>query len=236
MSIPEGFRRSEEPTPAPLIGLELGIGLLLALLAGMLFAWLGREVMAGDTQAADERLRALVNGAATPGLTDLMVFASVWGAPRHLAIVAVAAGAAFLVRGWRRGAVLIAVTLIGAGLLDGGLKLLFARARPVAFFEHYPSPSSFSFPSGHALFATAFFGGLAALLWGRLARPAQRLVVCLGAAALILLIGVSRIYLGVHYPSDVLGGLAAGAVWVGAVALGDRLAVRRRRPRGVPPG
>ena len=227
---------TDDETRAPLIGLELGLGLLLALLAGMFFAWLGEEVLEGDTQAADEQLRHLVNGIASPGLTDVMVFASVWGAPRRLAILAVVAVAAFLARGWRRGAVLVVVTLLGASLLDGGLKLLFGRTRPVAFYEIYPSPESFSFPSGHALFATAFFGGLAVLLWGRLVHPALRVAAVGVALALIALIGFSRIYLGVHYPTDVVGGVAAGTVWVAAVALGDRIASHRRRRRAAPAG
>ncbi|HYC32826.1 MAG TPA: phosphatase PAP2 family protein [Gemmatimonadales bacterium] len=218
---------------ARLIGLELGIGLVLAILAGILFAWLGDEVAEGDTQALDDSLRALVNQRATSGLTSLMVFASVWGAPRRLAILAAIAVVAFLARRWRRGAILVVVTLLGASLLDGGLKLLWGRQRPTAFFEHYPSPESFSFPSGHALFATAFFGGLAALLYRRLGRTWLRVAVAVAAVLLILLIGFSRIYLGVHYPSDVLGGFAAGTVWVAAVALGDRIASHRRRGRVV---
>ena len=221
--------RTEEGATTRLVGLELGLGLVLAFLAGLLFAWLGDEVLEGDTRAADEQLRALVGGIASPRLTEIMVFASVWGAPLRLSVLAAAAVATFLIRGWPRGAVLVVVTLLGAGALDGGLKLLFGRARPMAFFDHYPSPESFSFPSGHALFATAFFGGLAVLLWGRLAHPALRVGVALAAGSLILLIGFSRIYLGVHYPTDVLGGFAAGTVWVAAVALGDRIAAHRRR-------
>jgi len=224
--------RTEERSSVPLIGLELGLGLVLALLAGMLFAWLGDEVLEGDTQAADEQLRALVNGIASPRLTSLMVFASVWGAPRRLAILAIVAVAVFLARRWRRGALLVVITLLGAGVLDGGLKLLFGRTRPVAFYDIYPSPESYSFPSGHALFATAFFGGLAVLLWGRLAHPSLRVTTGIVALALILLIGLSRVYLGVHYPTDVVGGFAAGTVWVAAVALGDRIASHRRRRQG----
>lgn len=217
---------------APLIGLELAIGLVVALLAGATFGWLGEEVLDGDTQALDDRLRLLVNRYATPTLTAIMGFASEWGSPRWLSVVAGVTTVVFLARGWPRGALLTVVTLAGAGLLNGGLKLFFGRERPTAFFEQYPSPGSFSFPSGHALFATAFFGGLAVLLWARLRGARARLAVALLAAACILLIGFSRIYLGVHYPSDVLGGFAAGIVWVGAVALGDRIAVHRRRIRG----
>jgi membrane-associated phospholipid phosphatase len=222
-------RRRDDPSPTPLIGLELGVGILLALLAGLLFAWLGDEVLEGETQVLDDQLRRLVNGMASPGLTEVMIAASVWGAPRRLAVLGVIAVIAFFLRRWRRGAVLVAVTLIGAGAIDGGLKLLYGRTRPIAFFELYPSPASYSFPSGHALFATAFFGGLAVLLWGRLARPGLRLAVALLAVSLIILIGFSRIYLGVHYPTDVVGGFAAGIVWVAAVALGDRIAVHRLR-------
>lgn len=223
----------EDPTdaPAPLIGLELGIGILLALVAGAFFGWLGEEVLEGDTQAMDDRIRLLINRHATPTWTEIMIFASVWGAPRRLGIIAALVTVIFLARGWRRGSLLVVITLLGGALLDGGLKLMFGRARPVAFFEDYPSPSSFSFPSGHALFATAFFGGIAVLLWARLRHPALRLAVGLAAVACIMLIGFSRIYLGVHYPTDVAGGFAAGTVWVGAVALGDRLAAHRRRRR-----
>ena len=220
-----------DSAPAPLIGLELGIGILLALLAGAFFGWLGEEMLEGDTQAMDDRIRLLVNQYATPTWTRIMIFASVWGAPRRLGIVAAVVTVIFLGRGWRRGALLVVITLLGAALLDGGLKLMFGRARPAAFFEDYPSPASFSFPSGHALFATAFFGGTAALLRARLRHPGLRLAVWFAAVVCILLIGFSRIYLGVHYPTDVAAGFAAGTVWVGAVALGDRLAAHRRRRR-----
>lgn len=222
----------DDATSAPMIGLELGLGLLLALLAGGLFGWLGEEVLEGGTQALDDQLRQLVNRYATPTLTEIMRLASVWGSPRWLGVIGAAAAVGFLARGWPRGALLVVVTLAGAGLLNVGLKLFFGRERPEAFFDIYPSPASFSFPSGHALFATAFFGGIAVLLWARLRRAGLRLAVWLAAGSFILLIGFSRIYLGVHYPSDVIGGFAAGTVWVGAVALGDRLAAhRRRRPR-----
>jgi membrane-associated phospholipid phosphatase len=228
MAVPELSRRAGDQARTRLIGLELAVGLVLALLAGLLFAWLSDEVAEGETQVADDLLRTMVNQRATPTITQVMIFASVWGAPRRLAILAVVAVAVFLARRWYRGAVLVVVTLLGAGLLDGGLKLLFGRQRPTPFFEYYPAPETFSFPSGHALFATAFFGGLAALLWKRLRHPSLRVAVAVGAVVLILLIGFSRIYLGVHYPSDVLGGFAVGIVWVTAVALGDRIAAHRR--------
>jgi membrane-associated phospholipid phosphatase len=120
------------------------------------------------------------------------------------------------------------VTLAGAGVLDLGLKEIFARARPQAFFDYYLVPASFSFPSGHALFAVCFFGGIAVLLSHRLRGRLARILLWAVALFLIFLIGASRVYLGVHYPTDVIGGFAVGTVWVASVALGDRLAERWR--------
>ncbi len=217
--------------PARLLGLELILGLAVAVLAGALFGWLGEEVLEGATQGIDDRLRTLVNQRATPVLTEIMRHASIWGAPARLSVVGALATFGFLLRRRQRAALLVAIALMGAGLIDSSLKLLYARGRPAAFFSDYPSPTSYSFPSGHTLFATTFFGGLAVLLWPRLRHPVARALVCLVASGFIVLIGFSRIYLGVHYPSDVLGGLAAGTVWVGTIAVGDRIASHWRARR-----
>lgn len=211
-----------------MVGTALGIGLLAAAVALGLFVWLGYQVRSGEPTAFDLTFRAAVRSRETAALSRVMWGASVFGDPVRLLPLGLAAAAAFLLRGWRRGAVLVVVTLAGAAVLDLGLKALFARARPEGFFDYYPAPTSFSFPSGHALFAVCFFGGIAVLLSHRLrGRLAQALVWAL-ALVLIVLIGVSRVYLGVHYPTDVVGGFAVGIVWVSSVALGDRLAGRRR--------
>jgi undecaprenyl-diphosphatase len=122
------------------------------------------------------------------------------------------------------------VTLAGAGLLNGLLKFSFARVRPASFFD-YPLPGSPSFPSGHALYAASVFGGLAVLLSARIRSLPLQLAIWFAAISLILLVGISRVYLGVHYPSDVLAGYAIGIIWVTAVAFGDRLARHRHRRR-----
>ena len=220
-----------EEGAAPLVGVALAIGLAIAAAAMFLFVWLGEEVLEGETRAFDTWVRNAIHGHAVPGLTTVMVVASRWGAPGVLAVFGVVAALVFLTRGWRRAAVLVLLTMAGAGLLDGLLKQAYGRARPSPLFEFYPLPHSYSFPSGHALFATCFFGGVAVLASHRLRHRAAEVAVWLVAVLAIVLIGVSRIYLGVHYPTDVLGGLAAGTVWVGTVALGDRLAEHRRRRR-----
>jgi undecaprenyl-diphosphatase len=213
-----------------LLSAALVAGLIAAVLAVLLFSWLGREVVTGVPPVLDERLRVALHGHATPGLTTVMIAASRLGGPSWLVPIGIALATAFLFWGWPRGAVLVIVTLSGAGLLNTLLKQSFARARPEAFFD-YPLPESLSFPSGHAIFSASFFGGLAVLLTDRIrSRPLQVLIWVI-AVSLILLVGASRVYLGVHYPSDVLAGYAVAVFWIVGVALGDRVASHRRRRR-----
>jgi undecaprenyl-diphosphatase len=227
-SSPEALPTREEAQR--LMTAALLVGLLAAAGAMALFTWLGREILEGEVFAFDDYIRRGVNSMASPGLTALMRAASLFGGPAVLIPVGVVIALAFLARGWHRGALLVIVTMAGAGLLNGLLKFSFARVRPAAFFD-YPLPGSPSFPSGHALYAASVFGGLVALLSPRLKHRALRIAAWFVAIALILLIGLSRIYLGVHYPSDVLAGYAVAVIWVTAVAFGDRLARHRHRRR-----
>ena len=213
-----------------LLSTALVIGLLTAAAALVLFTWLGREILEGEILAFDERLRALAHDLASPRLTTLMRAASLYGGPAVLVPAGLVAAVAFLIKGWPRGALLVVVTLAGAGLLNWLLKFSFARVRPASFFD-YPLPGSPSFPSGHALYAASVFGGLAVLLTARIRNRLFQLAIWVVAISLILLVGLSRVYLGVHYPSDVLAGYAIGVIWVTAVAFGDRLARHRRRRR-----
>lgn len=224
---------SSSPPPGPaesqrLLSAALIVGLLTAAGALMLFSWLGREILTGVTLALDDQIRMAVHGFASPRLTAIMRGLSLYGGPSGLTPIGLALSVAFLIKGWHRGAVLVVVTMAGAGLLDVLLKQSFGRVRPAAFFD-YPLPTSHSFPSGHAFFAASFFGGLAVLVSGRVRSSALQTGVWILALLLILLIGLSRIYLGVHYPSDVIAGYAAAAVWIAAVAFGDRLVSHRRR-------
>jgi undecaprenyl-diphosphatase len=218
-----------EPGSAPLIGATLAAGLAASLLALMLFVWLGLQIRSGAPTPFDIASRAGLRSLESPAMSAIMWGASVYAAPGRLSPLGLIAAVVFLVRGWRRGALLVVVTIAGAWLLDTGLKLFFARTRPEPFYDYYPAPSSYSFPSGHALFSVCFFGGVAVLLTHRINSRVAQVAVWLLAAVIILLIGSSRVYLGVHYPTDVVGGYAVGLAWVTAVAFGDRLAEHRRR-------
>jgi undecaprenyl-diphosphatase len=213
-----------------LLTVELLAGLIAAAIGMLIFSWLGRDILIGVTPAIDERFRSAVHGHASPALTRLMLAASFYGGPAWLVPLGIILALVFLIRGWQRGALLVLITIGGAALLNALLKQGFARARPAPFFD-YPLPASASFPSGHAIFAASFFGGLAVLVTARIGTLALKILLWIVALGLILLVGFSRVYLGVHYPSDVFAGYAVAVVWVAAVALGDRLASRRRQPK-----
>jgi undecaprenyl-diphosphatase len=101
--------------------------------------------------------------------------------------------------------------------------------RPIAFYG--TSPSSYSFPSGHALASLCFYGILAAVLSDRMRGRKPKFFIWLVASLLVGMIGLSRIYLGVHYPSDVIAGYLAGAVWITAVAVVDKILLDRREKK-----
>src|SRR5687767_1683256 len=203
-----------------LIGATLIVGVLAAVVAFGLLSWLAREMLEGETADFDGWIRTALNGMASPGLTGLMRFVSRFGGPSWLGIIGASVVLGFLIKRWYRGVVLVVVTFGGAWLLDFALKHAFGRTRPAPFFDQ-PLPASYSFPSGHALFSFVFFGTFAVLLMQRVKSHAARVAIGTAAALLVALIGVSRIYLGVHYPSDVIAGYLTALTWVSVVAVGD---------------
>ncbi len=210
------------------LGLRVLAGLAVAALLLWGFAELTEEVLEGDTQAFDEAVRTLLHAHASSTLTTAMKAATTLGSVEVLAGCTVIALAALWAAGRRRSPLLLAVTMAGAAGLNWVLKVSFRRERPDPFFD-VVAPSSYSFPSGHALFSLCFYGALAALLAARMDRLGARIAMLTAAAVLVVSIGVSRIYLGVHYPSDVIAGYLAALVWVVTVAAVDR-ALRRLAP------
>jgi undecaprenyl-diphosphatase len=184
-----------------------------------LFGWLAEEMLEGTTLRFDLAVRDWVHHFASPGMTRAMTAISLLGYNILIAALVVAI-AAFLLLAWWRAAGWLAITKAGALALDVALKLAFRRPRPPVFFG--AEPRSYSFPSGHALCSFCFYGVLAGLIAARTRSPAQRVAVRAIAAALVAAIGLSRIYLGMHYPSDVIAGYLAAAVWVSGLLVLDR--------------
>lgn len=214
-NVPEGALLAEAPL----------VSLAIAVLAIFLFAWLAENVALQHTGKFDSSVRTAVHACASPDLTRLMFAISFMGSG-GLVVSAVVAFALFRHFQWRRAAIWLVVTLAGALVLDLTLKFAFHRPRPIPFFG--PIPGSYSFPSGHSLFSFCFYGVLAGLLAGRVRSMTSRVLTWLAAAVLVLAIGLSRIYLGVHYPSDVIAGYLAGIIWAATMVALDRYRQQRK--------
>lgn len=217
-------------TPGGLLGLYLTAGLFVSLAALWLFGAITEDVVHHDPLTAlDVALAHWFRAHATPLGDRLFYTITLAGVPLALGTLgAVVAGALAWRRNWL--ALWGWVAAFGGGsILDWALKQVVRRPRPLSTEAYYVEPS-FSFPSGHAMMSLVAFGMLAYLLiafWatGRRARVA----IAVGATILIIAIGFSRLYLGVHYFSDVVGGYAAGVVWLTACASGVEVGRRQRR-------
>ncbi len=204
------------------LGLELLIGLIISIAAMFFFGWLSGEMREGDTARFDDSIRGFVHSFATPFLTEVMRLASFLGSTLFLVLLGLVVFGVFYYLKRRRAAILFAITTIGATILLVSLKLAFHRVRPEPFFDTI-LPTSFSFPSGHSLASFCFYLALAAIVTNRIKNLSFKIIIWIFSAALVLLIGISRIYLGVHYPSDVVAGFVVGFIWVITIAVADRL-------------
>ncbi|MEZ4865234.1 MAG: phosphatase PAP2 family protein [Caldilineaceae bacterium] len=180
------------------------------------FLQLAEDVWMKEAFAWDAPVMLAVHQLSTPWLNTLMIAITWIGSPGIILLAPLAAGWLWLRRRKPAAAIALMVSVIGAALLSGSLKLLFARPRPTVF-PPLLTEQTYSFPSGHTWVSIAFYGFIAYLLWQH-----QRRVGAILTAAFALLIAFSRIYLGVHYPSDVLASLSIGLLWLGTVIGGYR--------------
>jgi undecaprenyl-diphosphatase len=224
----DGAAELPEPERTKLTGLmevTVMISLAAAVLSLFLFAWIAHEMLEGDTARFDLAVRAWVHRFASPNMTRAMTAISLLGYDILIAELVLAV-AVFLYLRWRHAAGWLAVSMAGALGLDLALKYAFHRPRSQPFFG--AAPHSYSFPSGHALCSFCFYAVLAGLIAARTRAMVLRVAVGLAAGALVIAIGLSRIYLGVHYPSDVIAGYLAAAVWVTTLLVLDRWRVNRK--------
>ena len=199
--------RPDQPLPRwfPALGLLALLALVLLTLA----------VFTGASLSADDAIELNLHAHDSSFLTTLMDGLTILGyIPSVAAVVGVADVLLVLVRR-RLEALLLTGAMLGEGAWDDILKFSFRRPRPL-LWQHV-NPHSWSFPSGHAFATLCLIVLLTALFWRRLAGWLRWVVVVL-ALLLAFGIGISRVYLGVHYPSDVAGGWLAALAWLGAVA------------------
>lgn len=192
----------------------------LALVAGLwVFIAVAHGVKAGSTQALDERILRSLRDPANPaaGLGPLWLEEAgrdltALGGVVALCLLTLGVTGFLLISRKRRAAALLLTATLGGLLLSSTLKVAFNRPRPhvVSHLSHVSSPS---FPSGHSMLSTVVYLTIGSILAGLVGRRALKLYFLGLALLLSFLVGVSRIYVGVHYPTDVLAGWSAGLAW-----------------------
>ncbi len=200
---------------------ELGTLLMvLAVAAGVWgFVELAGEVLEGETTALDQRLFLALRNPTDPSeplgpkwLVEVARDLTALGSIGVLVLLTLAVEGFLLLQRKVRAALLVLVAIAGGQILSTLLKLGFERPRPAAIF-HDVWVSTYSFPSGHAMLAAVTYLTLGALLARVQPQLRIKAYLLLVAVLLTVLVGVTRVYLGVHWPTDVLAGWTVGAAW-----------------------
>jgi membrane-associated phospholipid phosphatase len=165
-----------------------------------------------------------------PSLIQAMLFITHWHNTIGVLLMTAVLGAVLYRMGQRQWLLPLLLCVPGGMLLNVGVKQLVQRARP-QFDDPLVTLGSYSFPSGHAAAATLFYGFLTAFLLAHLRSRGWKAAVIAIAVTMVLLVGFSRVYLGAHYPSDVVGGIVEGLAWL-LLCLGGIAKLRRRRRGG----
>ena len=176
------------------------------------FVELVEEVFEGETLFYDEAILNGINSFSTPFFDSFFVVITQLGGVIGIIILTSILLAFLLRRKFYQKALIVGATVAGAAILNIVLKLIFERARP-DLWEQLVVETSFSFPSGHAMITAALGLSLIFICWNTRFRW---LAVALGSS-FIIVIGFSRLYLGVHYPTDILAGWVVSAAWLSTV-------------------
>lgn len=196
-----------------------GFTLAAAVLAAS--GWLVMGPGKGTAAGFDGTIRGAIRQMQSPMWTQLFLAFTKLGSTLYLWIVGAAAGIVFIIYRWFRPLALLMIVMAGQAGLHYGAKWLIARPRPAAMIN-YPTAEGLSFPSGHAIGGLCLYAMIAWAVSIRVESAGAKIGIWILAGLLILLIGVSRVYIGVHFPTDVLAGWLAAAIWTGAVMSLDR--------------
>lgn len=201
-------------SPGSYLGLQLTIGALILIGASWLFGGIAEDVVTGDPLTiVDLRVAQWFHAHSAPLLTQAMLAVTHIHGPIPVT-VAVVLIAVYLA--WKKNwywLVCLSVTVPFGILLNVFMKYAFHRARP-SFGNPLLELTTYSFPSGHVAGATLFYGVMAAMLVMRINAWRWRVMIVLAAIMMVALVALTRVYLGVHYLSDVLAAFAEGVAWL----------------------
>lgn len=205
--------RSKQPS---LFSINNIVLLVTSLIATFIFYQLAILVLNHEIGKFDDRGYFIVRQYASPFVDKLMLWATFLGDTKFVLIPVVGL---FIyntfIHPHKWDAIKVLVISIGCTAINTALKYLFGRERPL--HDHMVEVSNLSFPSGHAMFSMAFYGAVIYFVTKGNQKPIIKIGMTAFLVVLILSIGISRVYLGVHYTSDVVAGFAAGYIWLVAV-------------------
>lgn len=196
-------------------GKSLIIRLGLSLLFLVLFAIVAYAVSAGSAIPFDMVVSSMIQHRESEPLTVISRLVSLLGSVAVLSGLFVMSMAVLFILHRRKPALVLALVMAGAIVLENALKYAFHRSRPVSLLM--TAPESYSFPSGHAIFSVCFYVATAAFCTSKFTGCAGRAGLWTCVIMLVIAIGLSRIYLGIHYPSDVIAGYLIAGFWLCSV-------------------
>jgi undecaprenyl-diphosphatase len=221
---------------APIL-LVIVVGAIAAIAAGYLFVDLAEQLerTTSAVSRADQAIHTWFGNEREAAMTTLFTTATNIGGTVGLGTIVAVVAATLFVRKERASAVFVLVTASTGALLNLGLKMIFERVRP-DLASALAVARWYSFPSGHAMDSFIIFGALAYIAlrqpWPWAAKSAGLAI----ALTTVLLVSVSRVYLGVHWASDIVGGWSAGTVWLTSAVVAFEMLLRlRQRRRGAAP-
>ena len=217
-------------SPEGYLGLHLTIGILVIIGTGWWFHEIAEGVFRDPaTRLLDDSITSWFLGYATPVLTRTFRAITCFGSVLFLTGASVVTAVVLAVRRSFYRLLAFVLAASGGALLNLALKHMFHRQRPV-LENPLVTLSSYGFPSGHTMGATIFYGVLALIVTYWMRSWVGRVLIGCGAAVIVVLVGVSRIYLGAHYFTDVIGAVAVGLAWLAFCWTGVET-VRRWRGR-----
>lgn len=213
-SITTFLHKISKPYVSRRVVARLGAAFMLLIVPLAIFAELADDVRDKEPIGFDAAIQAWTHSLSAPWLDVLLALLTQLGGV--MAIVVIAAGLVLILlsRGRQRMASIVLFGVGGAAVINTILKLIFERTRPDVW-EHLVVEHSYSFPSGHAMASSALALAVIAITW----RTRWRWLTLVAGSAYVILIGFSRVYLGVHYPSDIVAGWCISLAWVAMVAL-----------------
>ncbi|WP_057766472.1 phosphatase PAP2 family protein [Cytobacillus praedii] len=193
---------------------QLSIPFIIGVISLLAFSFMAFFVSANKVVQFDSTIITFVQGFENSSLTAVMKFFTFIGDTNSVIVLSILVIIfLYAVLKHRVELILFIVAIIGSAVLNQLLKYSFQRARPE--LHRLIEIDSYSFPSGHAMNAFTVYTIITFLLWRHIPSRAGRILLIIISALMIFTIGISRIYLGVHYPSDIIAGYFASACWLG---------------------